>query len=222
MSERFSNMIKIPAEPAARMLALANARLGVKLEAPASALVSEVLQELDRKGAIVDMIRMFAVALPMREKVWWACLAARDLVGSGLAPPLIVEKTEAWVFKPSVEALIAIRRAVEAADPDDETVLAGQAALSADGRLGPEELAQFDAPPGASATYALVMNARSLTMDGGDPEQQGVVLIERAIDIARGGQGDIGPDGVRPKTKGPPGAAAKDAGGGGVGAGAGG
>ncbi|MCR8723336.1 DUF6931 family protein [Frigidibacter sp. ROC022] len=207
MSDRFKGLDKIPAEPAARMLVLANARLGVKLSAPAAALVPEVLAELEEKGAVVDMLRMLAVALPARERVWWACLAAHDLVNAGLSEnETLIEAVEAWVFKPSTEALIKVRRCVDAADPDDGTALAGHCALNADGRLGPEELAQFEAPPGASATYALVINAQSLCLDSEKVESQGQLLIDRALDIARGGQGDVGPKDTPPPPGGAPGA----------------
>ena len=193
MSDRFRGLEKIPKQPAARLLALANARLGVKLDAPASAPVSQVLAELDGKGAVVDMLRLLAVALPPRERVWWSCLAARDLVADGLAPAGIVEAVEAWVYDPTEKTLIAVRVAVDSAGPDDETAMCGDAALNAGGKLGPEELAQFDAPPGACETYALVMIASALTRDGVDPETTGQLLIDRALDIARGGQGDIAP-----------------------------
>jgi hypothetical protein len=178
---------------------MANARLGVKLDSPAAAPVPEVLRELDRKGAVVDIIRLLGVALPPRERVWWACLAARDLVAAGAAPPGIVQATEAWVFEPTEDNLAAVHELVENADPDDETALAGTAALYADGKLGPGALAQFDAPPGGSEAHAVVMVAASLTLDPLRAEEMGQVLIERALDIARGGQGDVA---VPPQTAG--------------------
>jgi len=191
MSDRFEKLMKIPQQPAARLLALANARLGVKLAAPASAPVDEVLRELAAKNAVVDMLRLLSVSLPPRERVWWACLAARDLVTASMAPPKIVETVEAWVFEPNDSNLVQVRRAVDLADDEDETVLCGKTALMAGGKLGPEELAGMDAPPGASSAFALIMNARSLMHDPEKAETQGQLLIERALDIARGGQGDV-------------------------------
>ena len=192
MSDRFEGLQKIPEQPAARLLALANARLGVKLEAPASALVPEVLEELATKGAMVDMLRMLAVALPARERVWWACLAARDMLAYGAAEnPAIVEATEAWVYKPEDQNLIAVRRAVEAGGPDEPTNYCGNAALTWDGKLGPEDLHGLDGPPGASETYALVMNVHAMCLDPTLPETRVALLIDRALDIARGGQGDV-------------------------------
>jgi hypothetical protein len=210
MAKRFEGLEKIPRQPAARLLALANARLGVKVDSPAAAPVHEVLAELDGKSAVVDMLRLLAVSLPPRERVWWACLAARDLVAAGKAPATIVEAVEAWVWEPSEETMIRIRRAIDAAESDDETVLCGNAAMMSGGKLGPEELAQFDAPPGGSEAYALVMNAQSLGIAEA-PDLYGHYLVDRALDIARGGQGDLPPpvppakpaDAPRPQPKTP-------------------
>lgn len=194
MTNRFAGLRKIPEQPAARLLAMANARLGVKLEAPASALVPEVLAELELKNAMVDMLRMLAVALPPRERVWWSCLAARDLLGQGMADsPAIVEATEAWVYKPDERNVVAVRRAIDAASPDDLTNFCGHACMTWDGKMGPEELHALDAPPGASETYALVMNIHAMVLDPSSPETRVNILIERALSIARGGQGTEDP-----------------------------
>ncbi|MBC7740321.1 MAG: hypothetical protein H7245_24645, partial [Candidatus Saccharibacteria bacterium] len=103
MNERFLNLTKIPKQPAARMLAMANAELETELSAPASASVETVLQELYEKGALIDMLRLLSVALPARERVWWACLAARDTLKSGAKLPPPLAAAEAWVFKPTEE-----------------------------------------------------------------------------------------------------------------------
>ncbi|OZA10157.1 MAG: hypothetical protein B7Y02_11245, partial [Rhodobacterales bacterium 17-64-5] len=90
MSERFSGLTKLIRQPAARLLAHANAELDTELTSPASASVEVVLAELDQKGAVIDMLRLLSVALPPRERVWWACLAARDSLAPGakVPPPL--------------------------------------------------------------------------------------------------------------------------------------
>jgi hypothetical protein len=164
----------------------------VKLEAPAAAPVSEVLAELEAKNAVVDMLRLLSVALPARERVWWACLAARDLVNAGqVESPAIVEATEAWVWEPTEAHLAQIQVLVEHADMDDDTALAGTAALYADGKMGPGEMSAYEAPPGGSEAHALVMNAAALTHDPDRCVEMGQILIERALDIARGGQGDV-------------------------------
>ena len=192
MTDRFDGLQKIPEQPAARLLALANARLGVKLEAPASALVPEVLEELDGKGAVVDILRLLAVALPARERVWWACLAARDYVGpKSDADPMPLAVAEAWVFKPNEDNREPLREAMDHALPDDDTVHCARAALFADGTLGTGEAKEHPAPPGASALSAYAMNMVALGRLSDRFEEHKAVLIDRALDIARGGNGRI-------------------------------
>ena len=104
MDLNFDNLKKIPAEPAARMLAMANMKLETKVQSPPSAPVDVVLQELADKEAPFDILTLLSVALPPREAIWWACLAGRDLVDKEeekLPPPL--SASEAWVFKPNDE-----------------------------------------------------------------------------------------------------------------------
>ena len=196
MSKRFYNLKKIPAQPAARALAMAGAKLKTKLASPPAAPIADVLAELDENGAVLDMLRLLSVALPPRERVWWACLAGRDLEAA-IEPEdrsAVLAAAEAWVFKPTEENLQTIHQAIENADLEDETTLCGTAALYADGHLGPGDLAQFDAPPGGAETMAFVMNGRSLAASGEIFEQHGQVLIDRALDIARGGNGQVASD----------------------------
>lgn len=191
MNDRFAGLQKIPKGPALRMLALSCARLGTPLTAPAAAPVGDVLAELDAAGAQVDMLRLLSVALPVRECVWWGCLAAEDvLAGRKPTPPL--DAARAWVFRPNDENRQRARQAVETADFDDDTVLCATAVTMCDGKLGPNELAQYDAPPGGAATAVFGMVLRSLA--SARPETLPAHtdrLIDRALDIARGGDGRL-------------------------------
>jgi hypothetical protein len=191
VSERFADLTKLPRQPAARLLALANAKLQTPLDAPASAPIEAVLAELADKGALIDMLRLISVALPARERVWWACLAARDTLPEGAPVPLPLKTAEAWVFKPSDENRSAAQAALETAEIEDETVHCATAVQFADGTLGPGELAEHQGPPGASETCAFAMNLVALGARGDDFEAYGAYLIDRALDIARGGSGRI-------------------------------
>ena len=193
MGERFANLRKIPKEPARRFLALSNARLSVKLTSPAAAPVETVLAELDGVSARSDMIRLLAAALPARECIWWGCLAAGDLVSEDapLPPPLAAAR--AWVFKPTDETREAARLAAETADPDDETTLCGNAVAMHDGRLGTGEMAAHRAPAGAVGTFVFALNVMSLSRATPDTlAERYDMLIDRALDIARGGNGRHG------------------------------
>lgn len=193
MTERFQSLTKLPRQPAARLLALANARLQTPLDAPASAPVEAVLAELEGKGALVDMLRLMSVALPPRERVWWACLAARDTLAGGAAPPPPLRAAEAWVFKPNEENRIAAQATLDRAEVDDDTVHCATAVLFCDGTLGPGELSRHPAPPGVAEVCAFAMNVIALGRHDADHAAFGAMLVDRALDIARGGSGRPAP-----------------------------
>ncbi len=195
MTDRFKDMVKVPKEPAAKMLAHTNTRLKTNLESPASALPEVVMEELDRKNAIVDMLRVMAIILPPRERVWWACLAARDLVGPGPdnATPSLAA-AEAWVFKPTPENRDEARATLDHAYVDDETVNCAVSVLYADGTLGPGDLANHPAPAGAAEVAAFAMNVVALGEHSDKFEEYGQMLIDRGVNIARGGNGQVEPE----------------------------
>lgn len=192
-AERFQGLKKVPPQPAARLLAQANARLETPVAAPASAPVEAVLAELAGKDALVDMLRLLSVALPARERVWWSCLAARDLIGPGAEPTPPLKAAEAWVYRPTEENRAAAQASLALAAVDDDTVHCATGVLYCDGTLGPGALAHHPAPPGAGELCAFAMNVIALGRRGGDVAGFGQVLIDRALDIARGGSGRIGP-----------------------------
>ncbi len=192
---------KIPAQPAARLLAGAGGKLSTRLRAPASAPVSVVMQELAEKDALFDMLYLMAVALPGREAVWWACLAARDLVPQGQTTPSLAA-AEAWVFKPDDTNRGAAQRAMDGADTDDETVYCALAAVYADGRMGTGELANQPAPPAAVPAAVLTMNIKAMDWVGQGAITHGWVLLARALDIARGGNGQVAALELAPATEG--------------------
>ncbi len=183
-------------------MAMSNAKFDAPVGVPAAADVATVLRALDAQFRPVEMLRLLSVSLPVRECVWWACLAGRDLVQEGARAPKTLTCAEAWTFDPSDETRAAAREALDHADPDDPTMLCAMAASMSDGKLGPGPLAEHDAPPGATQTAAFGMNMLAL----GQREEEFFhviqVLIARGLDIAGGGNGSIDPASV--ETKMPP------------------
>jgi hypothetical protein len=190
MSENYDDLKKLPADPVAKLLSRANVLLKTPLQSPPTATAPAVLKELADKGALVDLLRLFAVLLPPRERVWWACLAARDYIGprSPKDPPSLTT-SEAWVLDPSEENRDAARITLDHAYVDDDTVNCALAVLYADGTLGPGDLRQYPAPAGASEAAAFAMNMVALGQLSDRFEEHGRVLVARALDIARGGNG---------------------------------
>lgn len=116
MSDRFSGMVKVPDAPAAKLLAQASTVLSTPIEAPASASVAAVLAELETKGEMFDMLHLLAVVLPPRERVWWACMAARDYIGpKSEKDPRPLAASEAWVFDPNDTNRVAASDALDSA-----------------------------------------------------------------------------------------------------------
>ncbi|HMO09721.1 MAG TPA: hypothetical protein PKD10_19060 [Paracoccaceae bacterium] len=192
MSKRFENLKKVPPEPAAKLLATANTKLQTKLALPASASVTAVLDALDGQGAKIDVLRMLSVALPPREATWWACLAARDIVGADakqVPPPLAT--AERWVFKPTTENRAAASDAFHHAEQDDDTVYCAMAALYADGTLGLGDTANYPAPPNGVSAAVFAMNLIALRANAERMALFLELLIDRGVDIARGGNGRV-------------------------------
>lgn len=189
MGDRFDGLTKIPDKPATKLLAEANMVLETKLASPANADVSTVLRELDQKGALGDTLRVLAAALPARERTWWACLSGRDLVGSATEIPLTLQAAEAWVFNPSEETYSDAYNALQLANPGDKTAGCATAVVFSKGKLGPGDLGDHDAPPGAVQSAVLVTVIDAMTESADNSEEYLKVAIERALDIARGGSG---------------------------------
>ena len=190
MSGRFSKLTKIPTDPAAKLLAQTNVKLETSLDAPASASVEEVLTELDGKGANVDLLRLLSIALPPRERVWWACLAARDIVGPGVENETAsLQAAEAWVFRPGDDTRGVAIDSMEHADKDDVTVHCAMSVMYSDGTLGTGDMAQVPAPPGGSSIAAFAMNIEAIATRTDDFDAYIQELIDRAVDIGRGGNG---------------------------------
>ncbi len=191
MSERFKSLSKMPNQPAARLLAQANCKLESQLEAPASASIETVLTELEGLKAYADMLMVLSCCLPPRERVWWSCLAARDVIPdpARLPPPLAA--SEAWVFNPNTDNRQAAADAIGLAEVGDDTVHCASAVVWFDGTLGPADLAQFPAPAGAAEMSVFAMAIIAWCRDDVQMDAMGEVLVERALDIARGGSGNF-------------------------------
>lgn len=187
MSGGFTGLRKVPAEPAAALLERAGFRLGVPLDAPAHASVAEVLTELWGRTAQGDVLRVLAASLPMREGVWWACLAARDRLSGGAVTPCL-EAAEAWVRAPGEDARQKAADALSDVGPRDVTRFPALAALYSDGTIGTGELAGHPAPKGAARQMMLAANIDAMC-EAPDPQGHFRTLVARGVDIARGGNG---------------------------------
>ena len=191
MAGGFTGLRKVPAEPAAALLDRAGLSLGTALGAPPHASVAEVLTELWSQAAQGDVLRVLSAALPVREGVWWACLAARDRLPPGADATPCLEAAEAWVRAPGDETRRRAAEAVADVGPRDMTRFPALAALYSDGTIGTGDLAGHPAPKGAARQMVLAANIDAMC-EAPDPHAHFRVLVARGVDIARGGNGRTG------------------------------
>ncbi len=196
-ASRFEGLKKLPEKPAAQVLREVEVELKTPLKCPETASISEVLTELAGEPdkivpAEIDMMRLLAQAMPRREAVWWSCLAARDIVGHTKKDvPKCLETAEAWVFRPGDDTRRAAFEAMKVAKPFDDTSLCAMVAVYASGSFGPDELEEAVVPPGVFGNIVLGMLLTSLGAAPADEFDRGQVLIDRGLDIARGGNGRV-------------------------------
>jgi hypothetical protein len=152
---------------------------------------AEFLDRLCGAERYIDAIRFLAYALPPREAVWWACLAARGALEDGVAEHLrAVEAAEAWVYHPDEEHRRAAMSMASGVANDIPARWAGTAAAWSGGSLAPPEAPIV--PPGQTLTAQAASGAVLLAAVKSEPAQAAErhrKLIALAIDIARGGSG---------------------------------
>ena len=191
MGNRYSDLTKIPADPLSRLMAMADLELSGDVDVPASADTEYVLRALDAAEKWDEVALVLAVALPQREAAWWSCLAARDYVKFKPKTPMnSIRAAEAWVFDQSDKTLQDLEAVIEANSPKDKTSLCATAALYSTGTMGSGEMAKIAAPPSAVALSVFGMNMLAMS-EADDPNTHMQWVIDRALDIARGGNGTI-------------------------------
>ena len=145
-----------------------------------------------------DAVRFLAHALPRREAVWWACLAARTVTRDEDADPrhqAALEAAESWVFEP-VEA--NRRKAELLAEKTRFRHPSGWAAVAAfwSGASITAETEPPVPPPThlyAHAVTGAVMLAASLD-DPNHVKPKLRAFLKQGMDIANGGNGQIRTD----------------------------
>lgn len=147
---------------------------------------------LIERGQYADATRFLAHALPKREAVWWACLAARAGLGDRANPEQAnsLQVAEQWVFKPVEENRQPAMAAAEAAGMDNPASWAAVAAFWSSGSLAPPD--QPVVPPPDDLCAKAVAGAVMLAAVIREPERaedKYRAFLRQGIDIARGGSG---------------------------------
>jgi Family of unknown function (DUF6931) len=187
-AERFKGLKKIPDTPFEALAKIARINLKPDLEINPKKPTAEVLQALEDKNAVLEFLQVVAHALPPRERVWLACLSATDLLPNGSEKTPAMKAAEAWVYKPNTETRAAVQKTIDNSAMDDETVLVADAAFHA---IIPGMEEEIVSPPNASGTmvFAVLMKALFSVKGAEAQKVQAKLLADRALDIARGGNG---------------------------------
>lgn len=153
----------------------------------------EFVTRLAGAGLFPDAVRFLAHALPKREAVWWACLAARAALDHA-APPLLqaLAAAEAWVYKPDEANRRAAMASAQAAGFDNPASWAAVAAFWSGGSLAPTEAPAV--PPGETLSAVAAAGAVMLAAVLREPERAAEryhLFLAQALDIAAGGNGGV-------------------------------
>lgn len=188
---RFKGLTKISGKRAQDMIAREKIDLLTEVVLDPEVEVDRLLEALRGDYATMDRLRLLSHALPRREAVWWSCLAGRELIGDeGDAPPTLAA-AEAWVFKPNEQTREAARDAANNARPTDDCDLCASAVIFAKGTMGPGILDDYPDPAGAFGTLIWAMQMNVVQANPDTAEETGDRLLERGLDIARGGSGRL-------------------------------
>jgi hypothetical protein len=181
--------VKVSAEEAAKTVTLTPE--ATALLKPQES-VADFLSALVAAELMTDAVGVMARALPKREAVWWACLAARTMVDAQTPPVVVaaIDAAEAWVYRPSEETRRAAMDRAQATKFDHPGVWAAVGAFWSGGSMAPLDLPAV--PPAEHLTGIAVAGAVNLSAVMRQPQYAKDKLksfLGQAVDIANGGTG---------------------------------
>ncbi|MEM7439067.1 MAG: hypothetical protein AAF393_05665 [Pseudomonadota bacterium] len=186
----FKGLKKLPEEP---FVAFCSSRkIKHKVDVEPDEPVSSGLEKLYASRQQPAFFQVIANALPVREAVWLACLAAEELVPEGAELPTTIKTAKAWVFSPNEDTRKAVEKAITDADMDDPYTLAADAAFH--GKVkGLEDVVL--SPPLATPTmvFAMLMKAALYFPEAEAKEETWQKLVGFGVNIASGGTGRLSP-----------------------------
>ena len=184
----FKGLVKIEKRNAGEVVRLGKVKFPFRPETKPEDPVAHLIEELVAQNLLMDALKILALALPPREGVWWGCLAARDMLEPDTKTKALTA-AEAWVFKPCQDTKKAL-------EPFSFFFGDSDAMMCEAGFNVP--LPDDDEPPSAPPFLPglLIFTAQLHSFYAPDyPEEisrQGQILLSRGLDIAKGGNGQIG------------------------------
>jgi hypothetical protein len=150
---------------------------------------ADYLGSLMGDDLIMEGLQFMVYALPKREAVWLACLAARSVAIKTEEDSAALAAVEKWVFEPSVQTHQPLRAAAEATGMSTASGMAAAAGSWAEGSLTSKGVS---VPPPDDLTPKAVWAAILLTVSKNHPDnlvEGHRIFLNKAINIAEGGSG---------------------------------
>ncbi len=187
----FAGLTKLENRSAGEVVRLGKVKFPFRPETKQDEPVAKLIEELVAQNLLMDAMKILALALPPREGVWWGCLAARDTTMKDGKKTKALDAAEAWVFKPCQETKKAAEKF--ALEPGDADVVMAEAVFNV-------PLPDDEEPP-VSPPHLVGLLIFSAQVDSffshklpEDINRQGQLLLARGLDVAKGGNGQIGED----------------------------
>jgi hypothetical protein len=187
---------RLEACPAVELAVRLKLRPAAQVLAPESGSVANYVRRLVDAAMMPAALTVLAHALPRRQAVWWAGLAARHTRAlfpaedGGAAMDGAIKAVERWVRQPAELNRRLAEDAAKAAGLDNPAGLAAQAAFWSGGSLAPDDVPMV--PPDPTLTGNAVAGAVKLAVFRSGPvasEARGRAFMAMAFDIAAGGDG---------------------------------
>lgn len=143
----------------------------------------------------IDAVRVLAFALPNREGVWWACLAARATLPADRPPGMeaAIAAAEAWVYHPEEANRRAAFPPAEALGFQTPAGYAALAAFWSGGSLAPPDMPEVPPSPKLCPTaVAAAVLAAAVLSEPAKAEDKYRAALAAGLDIAAGGNGKPG------------------------------
>jgi hypothetical protein len=150
---------------------------------------ADYLESLIHDDLIMEGLQFMVYALPKREAVWLACLAARGAPSKTKEDSAALTAVEKWVFEPNAETHQPLKAVAEATGMSTPSGMAAAAGNWADGSL---TSVGVSVPPPDGLTPKAVLSAILLAVSQShpdDPVEGYRILLNKAINIADGGSG---------------------------------
>ncbi|MCF6305839.1 MAG: hypothetical protein L3J33_10770 [Rhodobacteraceae bacterium] len=185
----FTGLIKLEKRSAGEVVRLGKVKFPFRPQTKNDDPVVKLIEELVAQNLLMDALKILALALPPREGIWWGCLAARDTTMKDGKKTKALEAAEAWVFKPSQETKKAAEKLAQ--EPGDSDVEMAEAAFNVP---LPDDEEPPMAPPQLVGLLIFSVQLESFFSHKlpEDINRQGQLLLARGLDVAKGGNGQIG------------------------------